>query len=145
MQMLAVAHQRCKVHTCILKSLYILSYVQVLLTLRRFDLSYIQECTSEQIGASSKKAAAVDGVPSQKSVARTDIPTKISPKLETEISNEGQESTDKTLKCSGQGEGDEKSSEFNVREPPSQSMSGDESDESDIVEHDVSSSIIFIL
>ncbi|PON49500.1 Zinc finger, FYVE/PHD-type [Trema orientale] len=87
------------------------------------------------LGALSKEAAAVDDVSCQKSVAQTDVPTKVLPKLEAEISNDGQESTDKNLKCSGQGERDDKSSECDEREPPS--MSGDESDESDIVEHDV--------
>lgn len=123
--------------------------MQVLLTLSWFDFSYIQEklferCP-EQIGASSKEAVAVDGVSSQKSAAHTDVPPKILPKLEAEISNDGQVPTDKSLKCSGQGEQDEKSSEFDVREPPLQSVSGDESDESDIIEHDVSSCVIFIL
>ncbi|XP_030501256.2 ASI1-immunoprecipitated protein 2 isoform X2 [Cannabis sativa] len=95
------------------------------------------DCTSEQIGASSKgAAAAVDGVSSQKSPVHTDNPTTISPKLEAEITSDIQESTGKTLKCSGQGERDEKSSEFDVPEPPLKTEY-DDSDESDIVEHDV--------
>lgn len=64
---------------------------------------------------------------------------KFAPKLEAEINNDGQEPTDGTLKCSGQGEQDEKSSKFDKQEPFLQSISGDENDESDIVEHDVSS------
>ncbi|XP_062119700.1 protein PARALOG OF AIPP2-like isoform X2 [Humulus lupulus] len=94
------------------------------------------DCTSEQIGASSKEVAAVDGVSFQKSLAHTDSIITILPKMEAEITNDVQESTDKTLKCAAQGEQDEKSSEFDVREPPLQTKS-DDSDESDIVEHDV--------
>lgn len=97
------------------------------------------ERSPEQIGASSKEVAAVDGgAYCQKSVAHTsDVPVKFAPKREAEINNGGQEPTDGTLKCSGQGEQDEKSSKFDKREPPLQSISGDENDESDIVEHDV--------
>ncbi|XP_024020786.1 uncharacterized protein LOC21402590 isoform X4 [Morus notabilis] len=96
------------------------------------------ESSPEQIGASSKEVAAVDGASCQKSIACTsDVPMKFSPKLEAEVNNDGQGSTGGTPKCFGQAEQDEKSSKFDVREPPSQSMSGDESDESDIVEHDV--------
>lgn len=107
--------------------------MQVLLTLKRIGLFYIQEklfeSSPEQIGASSKEVA----------IVTSDVPMKFSPKLEAEVNNDGQGSTGGTPKCFGQAEQDEKSSMFDTREPPSQSMSGDESDESDIVEHDVSS------
>ena len=101
------------------------------------------DSTSEQIDGSSKDVAAAEGVSCQKSLAHTDNPTTIIPKMEAEFANDVQESTGKTLKCAAQGEQDEKSSELDVREPPLKA-DYDDSDESEIVEHDVSGGIIFI-
>ena len=112
--------------------------------LKRINLSYVQEnlfeSSSEQIAGTLKEAAAaaVDDVSCQKSIAHiSNAPYKVLPKLEAEVNSDRQKPMG-TLKCSGQDEQDEKSSEQDVREPPLQSTSGNESDDSDIVEHDVS-------
>ena len=67
------------------------------------------------------------------------VPTKLCPK--TEVESNGQDPKDEASKSLDHGEKDVKSSELvevaDMR--PLQSASGDDSDESDIVEHDVSS------
>lgn len=62
------------------------------------------------------------------------------PKFESETSDDGQDPKQEALKCSGHGEQDIKSSEMveTAAMQPLQSVNGDDSDESDIVEHDVS-------
>ncbi|KAL5568287.1 hypothetical protein UlMin_024862 [Ulmus minor] len=98
----------------------------------------LPESNLGHIGSSLKEVAASDAVPCQKSAANSsDVPAKIVPKSEAETTNDGREPADQTLKCSAQDEKDGKSNELDVREPPLRSVSGEESDESDIVEHDV--------
>ncbi|KAM1029899.1 hypothetical protein FF1_042264 [Malus domestica] len=65
------------------------------------------------------------------------VPTKFSPK--TEVESNGQDPKDEASKSLDHGEKDVKSSELVEVDDmqPSQSASGDDSDESDIVEHDV--------
>ncbi|XP_062001165.1 protein PARALOG OF AIPP2 isoform X1 [Rosa rugosa] len=65
--------------------------------------------------------------------------TKICPKFEADTSDDGQDSKQEALKCSDHGEQDIKSSQVveAAAMQPLQSVNGDDSDESDIVEHDV--------
>ncbi|ONI25965.1 hypothetical protein PRUPE_2G329000 [Prunus persica] len=65
--------------------------------------------------------------------------TKICPKKEVETNGNGQDLNDEALKCLDHGEQDVKSNELVAvaEKQPLQSASGDDSDESDIVEHDV--------
>ncbi|TQD80581.1 hypothetical protein C1H46_033833 [Malus baccata] len=67
------------------------------------------------------------------------VPTKLCPKIEVE--SNGQDPKDEASKCLDHGEKDVMSNELvEVADmQPLQSASGDDSDESDIVEHDVSS------
>lgn len=85
------------------------------------------------------------GVPDQKPVASkaTNIPMNFCPKEEAGNINDRGIPTGEVLKCLNPGEQEEKSSDFDIREPPLQSVSGDDSDESDIVEHDVSNLFFF--
>ncbi|PQM39489.1 uncharacterized protein Pyn_25375 [Prunus yedoensis var. nudiflora] len=65
--------------------------------------------------------------------------TKICPKTEVETNGNGQDLNDEALTCLDHGEQDVKSNELVTvaDKQPLQSASGDDSDESDIVEHDV--------
>lgn len=88
------------------------------------------------------KEAAADDCCGQISASLKD--SDISPDIylnsEAETSNDGEKPTDKAFKC----EQDGKSCEFTMHEPPLQSVSGDESDESDILEQDVSIFVNFV-
>lgn len=88
--------------------------------------------------------ASADGLPDLKSVAckATNIPMKFFAKQESGNINDGEIPTDEVLKHLNPGEREEKCGEFDIRESL---QCGDESDESDVVEHDVSVSIIFFL
>lgn len=83
--------------------------------------------------------ASADGLPDLKSVAckATNIPMKLYAKQESGNINDGEIPTDDVLKHLNSGEQVEKCSEFDIRESR-QCVCGDESDESDVVEHDVS-------
>lgn len=94
------------------------------------------------------KDALADVVSDHKTVAcKVTDPKKICLKAEAGNINDDGTPTNEVLKCSdqGQGEQEEKSSELGIGEPHLPSMSGDESDESDIVEHDVSAFFLVIL
>lgn len=99
------------------------------------------------VDSSLVKDASADVISDQKTVAckGTDIPVKNCLKPEAGNTNDGGTPTDEVLKCldQGQGEQEEKSSELGIGEPHLPSKSGNESDESDIVEHDVSSIFSF--
>uniref|UniRef100_A0A6P6G1F4 uncharacterized protein LOC107414721 isoform X6 n=1 Tax=Ziziphus jujuba TaxID=326968 RepID=A0A6P6G1F4_ZIZJJ len=106
--------------------------------------SYIQgklpEGSLGHVDSSLVKDALADVVSDHKTVAcKVTDPKKICLKAETGNINDDGTPTNEVLKCSdqGQGEQEEKSSELGIGEPHLPSMSGDESDESDIVEHDV--------
>lgn len=85
----------------------------------------------ERLPATSQKFGSYKGL---------EVSTKMSPKFESETSDDGQDPKQEALKCSGHGEQDIKSSEMveTAAMQPLQSVNGDDSDESDIVEHDVS-------
>ncbi|XP_060675600.1 protein PARALOG OF AIPP2 isoform X6 [Ziziphus jujuba] len=106
--------------------------------------SYIQgklpEGSLGHVDSSLVKDALADVVSDHKTVAcKVTDPKKICLKAEAGNINDDGTPTNEVLKCSdqGQGEQEEKSSELGIGEPHLPSMSGDESDESDIVEHDV--------
>ncbi|KAH7538460.1 hypothetical protein FEM48_Zijuj03G0201600 [Ziziphus jujuba var. spinosa] len=92
------------------------------------------------VDSSLVKDALADVVSDHKTVAcKVTDRKKICLKAEAGNINDDGTPTNEVLKCSdqGQGEQEEKSSELGIGEPHLPSMSGDESDESDIVEHDV--------
>nr|XP_048325911.1 uncharacterized protein LOC107414804 isoform X7 [Ziziphus jujuba var. spinosa] len=106
--------------------------------------SYIQgklpEGSLGHVDSSLVKDALADVVSDHKTVAcKVTDRKKICLKAEAGNINDDGTPTNEVLKCSdqGQGEQEEKSSELGIGEPHLPSMSGDESDESDIVEHDV--------
>nr|XP_011470119.1 PREDICTED: uncharacterized protein LOC101314703 isoform X3 [Fragaria vesca subsp. vesca] len=84
----------------------------------------------ERLPATSQKFGSYKGL---------EVSTKMCPKFESETSDDGQDPKQEALKCSGHGEQDIKSSEMveTAAMQPLQSVNGDDSDESDIVEHDV--------
>lgn len=92
---------------------------------------------------SSPKEAATDYSCGQKSGSHKHsdnfLKTYLNP--ETETINDERKPTEEAFMC----EQDRKSSEYNMQEPPNRSVSGDESDESDIVEHDVSIFVFTVL
>ncbi|CAK7333687.1 unnamed protein product, partial [Dovyalis caffra] len=116
------------------------------------------ECPMEQVNLSlSKKAASnidcgsnlaahnnADNDANGKSTINADsskVSCKIYSKLESEADKDSGDQSDKGFKCPDQGGLEEKLNESDeltdTQEPPLQSASGDESDESEILEHDV--------
>ncbi|XP_042985034.1 uncharacterized protein LOC122313832 isoform X9 [Carya illinoinensis] len=109
----------------------------------------VLECSTEHINLSLIKEAASDIVSVQKSFANkgglicgsTEVSMKKFPKSEAETKMDSADSPKETLKTLGENEHNVRSMELvelpDMHEPPLQSVSGDGSDESDIVEQDV--------
>ncbi|KAK9271648.1 hypothetical protein L1049_002011 [Liquidambar formosana] len=126
------------------------------------DLSFhrkgkLPESSIELMNSSLTKEVAADSLYVKKSVSKecanifqdiksgliggdSDVSIKLYPKLEAETDGDSGDLPDETLKCSDQNEQDKLNQSVelpDMQEPPLPSPSGDESDESDIVEHDV--------
>nr|XP_048325913.1 uncharacterized protein LOC107414804 isoform X9 [Ziziphus jujuba var. spinosa] len=104
------------------------------------NMGKLPEGSLGHVDSSLVKDALADVVSDHKTVAcKVTDRKKICLKAEAGNINDDGTPTNEVLKCSdqGQGEQEEKSSELGIGEPHLPSMSGDESDESDIVEHDV--------
>ena len=110
----------------------------------------VLDCSMGHINSSETNEATSDFVSVQKSVAckgsliggSSEVSMKNNPKSEAETDKDSGDPPDEALKSSNQDEHDDKSNEVvelpDMQEPPVQSVSGDESDESDILEQDVS-------
>uniref|UniRef100_A0A2N9HYY1 Zinc finger PHD-type domain-containing protein n=1 Tax=Fagus sylvatica TaxID=28930 RepID=A0A2N9HYY1_FAGSY len=109
----------------------------------------VLDCSMGHINSSETNEATSDFVSVQKSVAckgsliggSSEVSMKNNPKSEAETDKDSGDPPDEALKSSNQDEHDDKSNEVvelpDMQEPPVQSVSGDESDESDILEQDV--------
>lgn len=117
----------------------------------------VPECSMDHINSSLSKEEASEIVSVRKSVSckashiggSSEVSTKIYPKSEAETNKDSGDRTDGELKSSDRDEHNDKSNELvespDMQEPPLQSGSGDESDESDIVEQDVSNDFFLAL
>ncbi|XP_062147410.1 ASI1-immunoprecipitated protein 2 isoform X4 [Alnus glutinosa] len=129
-----------------------LSYNTNLTDLEENPSSHIQnkvpECSMDHINSSLTKEVASEIASVRKSVSckahiggSSEVSMKSYTKSEAEANKDSGDRTDEELKSSDQDEHNDKSKELvessDMQEPPLQSGSGDESDESDIVEEDV--------
>jgi hypothetical protein len=136
-----------------------LSYNTNLTDLEENPSSHIQdkvpECSMDRMNSSLTKEVASEIVSVHKSVSHkaiggsSEVSMKNYTKSETETNKDSTDRTDEELKSSDRDEHNNKSNELvespDMQEPPLQSGSGDESDESDIVEEDVSNDYFLAL
>lgn len=117
----------------------------------------VPECSMDHVNSSLSKEEASEIVSVRKSVSckashiggSSEVSMKSYPKSEAETNKDSGDRTDGELKSSDRDEHNDKSNELvespDMQEPPLQSGSGDESDESDIVEQDVSNDFFLAL